>query len=67
MSAGVGLHHALQVIINIAVVTATFFPTGVVLPLVSLGGNATMLFLAEFGIVYNISKKAQVEPEESFA
>lgn len=67
IAAGVGLHLALQVIINIAVVTATFFPTGVVLPLVSLGGNATMLFLAEFGIVYNISKRAQVEPEESFA
>lgn len=56
LASGVGIHLALQVILNIAVVTASFPPTGVVLPFVSLGGNATLLFFGEVGIVLNISK-----------
>jgi len=58
LCAGVGIHLSLQVILNIAVVTASFPPTGVVLPLVSLGGNATILMLAELGMVVNISKRS---------
>ena len=56
LAGGITLHLAIQVILNVAVVSASFFPTGVALPLVSLGGNATVLFLAEMGIIVNISK-----------
>ncbi len=58
LASGVGMHLALQVILNIAVVTASFPATGVVLPLVSLGGNATILMLAELGMVMNISRRS---------
>ncbi len=57
LAAGISLHLAVQVLLNIAVVSASFFPTGVVLPFISMGGNATLLFLAEMGIIYNISKQ----------
>ncbi len=58
LASGIGIHLSLQVILNIAVVTASFPPTGVVLPLISLGGNATILVLAELGIVMNISRRS---------
>lgn len=58
LAGGITLHIALQVILNVAVVSASFPPTGVVLPLVSLGGTATVLFMAELGILYNVSKRS---------
>jgi len=63
LSAGVAIHIGLQVIINIAVVTASFPPTGVVLPLISLGGTATLLLMGELGIAYNVSKQTKVVKE----
>lgn len=62
LAAGITIHLGLQVILNIAVVSASFPPTGVVLPLISLGGTATVLFMMELGILFNISKQA-VEKE----
>ena len=62
LAGGIALHLGLQVVLNIAVVSASFFPTGVVLPFVSLGGNATILYLAEMGVVFNISR--QIRPPE---
>ncbi len=56
LATGISMHLAIQVILNIAVVSASFFPTGVVLPFISMGGNATLLFLSEMGIIYNISR-----------
>jgi cell division protein FtsW len=64
LAGGVALHLGLQVILNVAVVTATAPPTGVVLPLVSAGGNALILYMAELGIVYNVSKQARFTDEE---
>ena len=64
LAGGVGLHLGLQVILNVAVVTASAPPTGVVLPLISSGGNALVLYMAELGIVYNISRRTRyVETE----
>jgi len=60
LASGVAIHIGLQVIINIAVVTASFPPTGVVLPLISLGGTATMLVMGELGIAYNVSRQTKV-------
>ncbi|MGI6562528.1 MAG: putative lipid II flippase FtsW [Clostridia bacterium] len=48
-----------QCILNIAVVTASVPATGVALPLFSYGGTALVLFLAEIGILLNISKYAK--------
>jgi len=56
ISFGVGLHLALQVILHTAVVSAFFPPTGVMLPFLSLGGNATVMYFIEIGVVLNISK-----------
>ena len=58
MAAGITIHLGLQVILNVAVVSASFPPTGVVLPLISLGGTATVLFMMELGILFNISKQS---------
>jgi len=56
LAAGVGIHITVHVILNVAIVSATFFPTGIVLPFVSYGGNALILFIAEAGIAYNVSR-----------
>ena len=64
LAGGVALHLGLQVVLNVAVVTATAPPTGVVLPLVSAGGNALILYMVELGIVYNISKQARFTEED---
>ena len=64
LAGGVGIHLGLQVILNVAVVTASAPPTGVVLPLISSGGNALVLFMAELGIVYNISRRTRYAGEE---
>ena len=56
IAAGVGIHISVHVILNIAIVSATFFPTGIVLPFISYGGNALILFIAEAGLAYNVSR-----------
>ncbi|MEA4816028.1 MAG: FtsW/RodA/SpoVE family cell cycle protein [Lachnospiraceae bacterium] len=47
---------AIQVILNIAVVTNTIPNTGVVLPFVSYGGTSFVLTMASMGILLNISR-----------
>ena len=54
---GVMGHMAIQVILNIAVVTATIPNTGISLPFISYGGTAVLFQLAEIGIVLNVAKK----------
>ena len=57
LASGISILLGTQVILNVAVVSASFFPTGVVLPFITLGGNATLIFLALMGILFNISKQ----------
>jgi cell division protein FtsW len=52
---------AIQVILNIGVVTSVLPPTGVILPFISHGGNAILLFMFLMGIMLNISRKDAVE------
>ncbi len=61
---GTGVMLAIHVILNILVVTATFPPTGVFLPFMSQGGNATLVILALIGVVLNISRQADEVPKE---
>ncbi len=53
---GVMAHYAIQVILNIAVVTNTIPNTGITLPFISYGGTSTLFLLMEIGIVLNVSK-----------
>jgi cell division protein FtsW len=64
LASGVAILLALQVILNIAVVSASFFPTGVFLPFISQGGNATLIFLSLMGIVINVSRQRDDAPFE---
>ncbi len=56
---GVMSHYAIQVILNIAVVTNTIPNTGITLPFISYGGTATLFLLTEIGIVLNVSKSCK--------
>jgi cell division protein FtsW len=47
---------AIQVSINIAVVTKSMPPTGVPLPFISYGGSSLFLFMSSIGVLLNISK-----------
>lgn len=53
---GVTAHIAIQVILNIAVVTNLIPNTGITLPFISYGGTSVMFLLAEMGIVLNVSR-----------
>lgn len=57
LASGITVMLAIQVILNIAVVTSSMPPTGITLPFVSYGGNALMLFMASMGILLNISRR----------
>ena len=57
---GIMAHYAIQVILNIAVVTNTIPNTGISLPFISYGGTSILFLLAEIGIVLNVSKNVNV-------
>ena len=61
LAAGVFAHIAIQVVLNIAVVTNFIPNTGVSLPFISYGGTSSVVLLAEIGIVLNISGKIKQE------
>lgn len=49
---------AIQVAINIAVVTGSIPPTGIPLPFISSGSSALMIFLGMIGVCLNVRKKS---------
>lgn len=53
---GVMGHFAIQVILNIAVVTNTIPNTGISLPFISYGGSSVMFLLIEVGLVLSVAK-----------
>lgn len=57
LATGVTAMIGIQVVINLAVVTSSMPPTGVILPFVSYGGNALLIFMSLTGMVLNISKQ----------
>lgn len=57
---GIVTHIAVQVLINIAVVTNFFPPTGVPLPFISYGGTSITLLLCEMGIVLSVARQIKV-------
>jgi cell division protein FtsW len=52
---------ALQVIMNVAVVTSSMPPTGVPMPFISAGGSSLSISMASMGILLNISKHCEIE------
>ncbi len=56
LAIGVMSHIALQVILNLMVVTNLFPTTGVTLPFFSSGGTASVFLLIEIGVVLNVNK-----------
>ena len=48
---------AIQLFLNIAVVTGFFPNTGVSLPFVSYGGTSLLFLMVEMGIVLNVSRQ----------
>lgn len=58
---GVLGHIAIQVILNIAVVTNTIPNTGISLPFISYGGSSVMFLLIEIGLVLSVAKGINVK------
>lgn len=61
MAAGIAIMLGLQVIVNVAVVTASMPATGITLPFVSYGGTSLWVFMASMGIMLNISKQGRAK------
>ncbi len=59
LATGVAVMLALQVIINVAVVTSSMPATGITLPFISYGGTSIWAFMIAIGIVLNVSKKRE--------
>ena len=58
---GIMAHIAIQVILNIAVVTNVIPNTGVTLPFISYGGTSVMLLMVEMGIALSVSNQIRQE------
>ena len=58
---GVMAHIAIQVILNIAVVTNTIPNTGISLPFISYGGSSVMFLLMEIGLVLSVGRGIQLK------
>ena len=56
LASGIVLMVAIQVILNIAVVTSSMPPTSINLPFISYGGNALLIFMFSAGVLLNISR-----------
>ncbi|MDE6635089.1 MAG: putative lipid II flippase FtsW [Lachnospiraceae bacterium] len=59
LCAGVLIHIAIQVILNICVVTNFVPATGVALPFISYGGTSISILLAEMGLVLSVSNRIE--------
>ena len=58
---GIMAHIAIQVILNIAVVTNTIPNTGVTLPFISYGGTSVAILLTEMGLALSVSRGIKLE------
>lgn len=58
---GVMAHVAIQVILNIAVVTNTIPNTGITLPFISYGGTSVLFLMVEMGMVLSVSNQIKME------
>ena len=59
LSLGVASVIAIQVILNVAVVTGSIPPTGLPLPFISAGSTSLVVFMSAIGVVLNINKQSK--------
>lgn len=59
IATGVFVQIAVQVLINIAVVTSTIPTTGIPIPFISYGGTSLLVLMAEMGIVLSVSNQIE--------
>ena len=57
---GIFAHIALQVILNVAVVTNVIPNTGITLPFISYGGTSILFLMIEMGIALGVSRKIKI-------
>ncbi len=60
LALGITMIFGIQAVINALVVTGSIPPTGLPLPLVSSGNTSIIIFMAEMGIVFNVSKHGEL-------
>jgi len=60
---GIFVHIALQVILNIAVVTKLIPTTGITLPFISYGGTSILFLMAEIGLALGVSRQIKFKGE----
>ena len=58
---GVMAHYAIQVILNIAVVTNSIPNTGITLPFISYGGTSVLFLLSEMGLALSVSRGIRLD------
>ena len=58
---GVFAHIALQVILNVAVVTNLIPNTGITLPFISYGGYSVFFLMTEMGLALGVSNRIKLE------
>lgn len=58
---GVMAHIAIQVVLNVAVVTNSIPNTGISLPFISYGGSSVMFLLIEMGMVLSVSRRIKLD------
>lgn len=61
IATGIFSHIAIQVILNVAVVTNTIPNTGITLPFISYGGTSLLFLMAEMGMALSVSRKIKLE------
>lgn len=61
IATGAMAHIAIQVILNIAVVTNSIPNTGITLPFISYGGTSLLFLMAEMGLVLGVSNQITLE------
>lgn len=59
LSCGVGIVIAVQMLLNVAVVTGSIPPTGLPLPFISSGGTSVAVFMAAVGIAIGVSRASR--------
>ena len=67
LCSGVAAIIAIQVLVNIAVVTGSIPPTGLPLPLISSGSSGIIVFMSGIGIVNSVKRRSKESAELMFS
>ena len=59
LASGITAVIAIQLLINIAVVTGSIPPTGIPMPFISAGGTSLSVFMGAIGVVLNVDRQSR--------